>query len=128
MTIAPSTPPDRGYMGDPRRGASLGRASHGTAPEASPIHLRRLRLDSQGYDKGGAYWGIGGELFEAFDDAGTFYETVRIYPRDRTAAFNALGGKRVGEEGYVAGMDWSREAAKLALRDGPDGETMRFYR
>lgn len=51
----------RGYMGDPRRGAQLGRPTLNggfTVTGSHPMTLRRVRLDSGGYDRGGAYWGI----------------------------------------------------------------------
>lgn len=72
----PKLPPDRGYMGDPRRGASLGRDDNfhpGNAVDASPkFSLRRLRLNNGGYDDGGAYWGVGAPLYWAISDDGEF--------------------------------------------------------
>jgi hypothetical protein len=60
-------------MGDPKRGASHGRSDrvhnplgHGT----TRLYLCRLRLDSGGYDEGGAYWGDGEPLYWATDGAG----------------------------------------------------------
>jgi hypothetical protein len=92
------------------------------------FHLRKVRLDSGGYDSGGAYWGHGGELFEAFNGAGDFM-TVRIWPDDRTEAFERRGGVPIGEPGHAEfaarfpnwWRDGSREAAKDAvLVDYPD--------
>jgi hypothetical protein len=187
--------PDRGYGGDPKRGASMGRGSRDAAAmranaraeverlersledaqngfnpgwsetdretgvvtftpnfpthadyvahreelladaraelealEASAgetkFHLRKVRLDSGGYDPGGAYWGHGGELFEAWNGAGDFM-TVRIRPEHRAAAFVARGGVPIGESGYDEfarrfpnwWRDGSREAAKDAIRE-----------
>lgn len=52
--------PDHGWMGDRKRGASLGRVNAGSdAPENERWTLQRVRLDSDGYDQGGAYWGSG---------------------------------------------------------------------
>lgn len=49
-------------------GAPMGR---GSSPLGSgKVHLARVRLDSGGYDRGGAYWGIGEPLFCAWDDEG----------------------------------------------------------
>jgi hypothetical protein len=87
------------------------------------FHLRKVRLDAQGYDPGGAYWGTSGELFEAWNGAGDFM-TVRISPDDRSAAFAARGGVPIGETGYAEfarrfpnwWRDGSREAAKDAIR------------
>jgi hypothetical protein len=40
-------------------GASFGRGSNspGDFDQSQPVRLRRVNLDSQGYDEGGAYWG-----------------------------------------------------------------------
>ena len=44
----------------------MGRASHDdytVTPDARPFRLVRCPLDSGGYDRGGAYWGIGTPLY-----------------------------------------------------------------
>lgn len=55
----PFAEPDPGWMGDPSRGASMGRAS--CKPEelkARKVHLQRVQGTADGaYDRGGAYWG-----------------------------------------------------------------------
>jgi hypothetical protein len=56
----------------------MGRAdSHpGNEPEdrngnlCNRMSLRRIRLNSGGYDAGGAYWGIGAPLYWAGDESG----------------------------------------------------------
>lgn len=50
-------------------GASMGRRDNITET-AFPVkfHLRRVRLDSGGYDNGGAYWGHGAPLYYAWGD------------------------------------------------------------
>ena len=40
------------------------------ATEAGRIYLRRVPLNSGGYDAGGAYWGCGAPLWEAQDQDG----------------------------------------------------------
>jgi hypothetical protein len=55
-----------------RYGAPMGRY---TGPDfldvdAGKIHLQRVRLDSGGYDSGGAYWGRGTPLWYAMDQDG----------------------------------------------------------
>ncbi len=40
-----------------RFGASLGRCSTRGVPPIQPVWLQLVRLDSGGYDRGGAYWG-----------------------------------------------------------------------
>lgn len=66
-----SLPASRGYMGDPRRGASMGRGNCHAADKTAPLrfYLRRVRLDADGYDGGGAYWGHGAPLYHAQADA-----------------------------------------------------------
>lgn len=74
---------------DCRYGAPMGRPSvwpgrgpgDSWPPQAAaqswpPLRLRRLALDSGGYDGGGAYWGCGRPLFVAYGDG------VEIFIRD----------------------------------------------
>jgi len=76
-------------MGDPKRGSSHGRPDRVHSPHSDPwlgikhLYLRRLPLDSGGYDAGGAYWGHGDPLYWATDGAG-----VRVFRRapDRPTA------------------------------------------
>jgi hypothetical protein len=47
-------------------GAPMGRASHNAytvTDDARPMYLTRVRLNGGGYDRGGAYWGIGEGLY-----------------------------------------------------------------
>lgn len=112
--MASYTPPqDRGYMGDPRRGASLGRPSYSgyrdkagnwieleLTSNAPPMRLVRVRMSACGaYDAGGAYWGLGDPLY--------YYE-------------NSTGDIC----GYVRGS--TREAAKQAVRESHPAA--RFFR
>lgn len=79
----------RGHMGDPRRGAPLGRAS--IIPEGaidSEIQLRRVHLDRDGYDELGAYFGIGEPVWWAATDDGSLDTTFRA--ADRAAALAHL--------------------------------------
>jgi hypothetical protein len=49
---------------DTRRGAPMGRFGNGARPtDNTRVFRRRVYLDSGGYDKGGAYWGIGNPLY-----------------------------------------------------------------
>lgn len=55
---------------DCRYGSPMGRAEWRESPtEAKSVRLFRVRLDSGGYDDGGAYWGTGKPLWCATDDA-----------------------------------------------------------
>jgi hypothetical protein len=56
------------------------------APEPVKLSLQRVRLDSGGYDSGGAYWGQGAPLYRAADDAGLGEVTLFIRARDREHA------------------------------------------
>lgn len=135
MTGAPSETPDRGYIGDRARGASLGRASRGAVESPGErLHLRGIRLDSGGYDPGGAYWGHGGWLWEAWNDAGDIYLTGRAmhgsaerkatYQRLRDAGY-AGAGELPRRPNLSAWID--RETAKDAVREIV-GHDVRFYR
>ena len=72
------------------------------SPEAGKIHLRRVPLNSGGYDRGGAYWGLGQPIWHAMDQDGN------------EVCFRAP----------------SREAAKRHIRETYVDETIpcRFYR
>ena len=86
---APKLPAGRGWMGDPKRGASHGRADRAHNPLRDPsldpkrLYLRRLYLDSGGYDEGGAYWGHSQPLYWATDGAGV--DVFRRAPNRVTA-------------------------------------------
>jgi hypothetical protein len=80
-------------MGDPARGAQLGRPTTDpadVAAAASPFrfYLQRVRLDAGGYDSGGAYWGVGAPLyrFEAGEGADDLTEWPAGFLRARTRA------------------------------------------
>lgn len=61
--------PDRGWCGDPRRGAALGRLSDEL--DGDTLIMRRVPLDDGGYDPGGTYWGSGAPLFCVADMRGS---------------------------------------------------------
>jgi len=75
-----------------RYGASMGRDSTSErdlrviAGEPVKLQLRRVRLDSGGYDSGGAYWGHGEPLYRADDEAGLGEVTLYFRARDREHA------------------------------------------
>ena len=50
------------------------------------LHLRRVRLDSGGYDRGGAYWGHGEPLWCVWGDSGEDTLTTYLRAADRGAA------------------------------------------
>lgn len=59
-----------------RYGAPMGRGQASAADKSAPIKFRlsRVYLNSGGYDRGGAYWGIGAPIYQAEADAPTLYE------------------------------------------------------
>lgn len=70
-------------------GAPLGRSGKLPADTKAPIklHLVRVRLDSGGYDRGGAYWGLGRPLYWATDtDADSYTVDVFLRADNRAAA------------------------------------------
>lgn len=69
----------RGWGGDPKRGAALGRPTYQGPPDFSGrITLRKIRLDSGGYDVNGTYWG------------GSATESVYWYASDDSAIDGTL--------------------------------------
>ncbi len=77
----------RGWCGDPSRGAALGRPTYGGSADFSGrITLRRVRLNSGGYDCLGTYWGVGAPLFWYADDSGTIDGCLRASSRDAAKA------------------------------------------
>lgn len=86
-----------------RYGAPMGRADN-VAPgedgaDLGRFYLQRVRLDSGGYDAGGAYWGIGAPLY--------WY-----------------GSEDGSADGFIRGT--TRNAAKAAIRETYPGA--RFFR
>lgn len=79
-----------GWMGDPSRGAAMGRSSGASTVSQLPdrsVYLSRVKLDSGGYDEGGAYWGIGKPLYCAYsDDYCEYCEYVRADSREDAAS------------------------------------------
>jgi hypothetical protein len=80
---AKTLPLEIGWMGDRTRGASLGRPSHAGPYDGHKLTLQRIRLDSGGYDSGGAYWGIGAPLYWCASDDGTIDMFFRAASRDK---------------------------------------------
>jgi hypothetical protein len=61
--------PDRGWCGDPGRGAAMGRSSDLPLDTHEPLTIRRVPI-VDGYDPGGTYWGEPNDLFCVFDGDG----------------------------------------------------------
>lgn len=74
---------------DCSRGAPMGRADwNDGAPRDLPrkFYLRRIRLDSGGYDNGGAYWGHGAPLWYAETESVDGEAIMYFRAPDRDAA------------------------------------------
>lgn len=77
----------KGWMGDPKRGAALGRRDF--EPKDfdrksfnGKMVLRRIRINSDGYDVNGTYWGNGNPLYWAASTDGEIEMTFRALSRD----------------------------------------------
>lgn len=70
MKASYSTNDPKGWCGDPKRGAALGRPTiHDVGADfAGKLYLRHIRLDSGGYDCNGTYFGCGRPLYWYADD------------------------------------------------------------
>jgi hypothetical protein len=73
-----------GWCGDASRGAAMGRATIHDAPAdaAVKLTLRRIRLDSGGYDPNGTYFGTGTPLYWYADEDGTIDAMLRANTRE----------------------------------------------
>lgn len=63
-------------------GAPMGRGQRYNRPHGT-LHCCKVKLDSGGYDAGGAYWGIGAPLWAIWDDDGGVEAYVRAPDRKR---------------------------------------------
>ena len=78
-----STHDPKGWCGDPRRGAALGRLTvEGPADYSGKICLRKVRLCSGGYDINGTYFGTGSPLYWYADDDGEIDGMLRAVTRE----------------------------------------------
>jgi hypothetical protein len=76
----------KGWCGDPKRGAAMGRATVKGEPTSydGRLSLRRVRLDNGGYDPNGTYFGTGVPLYWCSNEEGTVDFMIRA--KDRTDA------------------------------------------
>lgn len=88
MEISYKANDPKGWGGDPSRGAALGRPSiHDAASsDAIKLHLRRVRLDSGGYDPNGTYFGHGERLYWYASDCGSVDAMLRAPSREAAKA------------------------------------------
>lgn len=78
----------KGWCGNPKRGAALGRPTvDDCGPEYSgKLYLRRAYLDSGGYDKNGTYFGTGTPLYWCSNEEGTVDRMLRARSRGDAVA------------------------------------------
>ncbi len=64
-------------------GSSIGRASSAPGPctPGAKFSLSLLKLNSGGYDSGGAYWGLGPNLYRAYSSEGNGEEIQECFLR-----------------------------------------------
>ena len=68
-------------------GASMGRRDNvAEALDVKKLHLERVRLNSGGYDLGGAYWGQGAPLYVAWGDGAEEVQEMFLRASDREEA------------------------------------------
>lgn len=81
-----------------RYGAPMGRPSNAyIPPPGSRVRLFRVPINNGGYDRGGAYWGIGDPLYCASGPGG---EVVWFRANDRGAAKDYVMGRWPGVRFY----------------------------
>ena len=71
----------RGWCGDIRRGAALGRDSYKGKYSDGRLVLREVRLDNGGYDRLGTYWGHGERLYWCASEDGDIDYCFRAVDR-----------------------------------------------
>lgn len=72
----------KGWCGNPSRGAALGRSDLRGDPDFDGrLYLRRVYLDSGGYDDLGTYWGLGEPLYWYASNDGSIDAVIRAPSR-----------------------------------------------
>lgn len=109
-----------------RYGAPMGRRDDASIETAVPrfVRLQRVRLDSQGYDSGGAYWGIrrpGESLFVA-EDGDSNRQFISAYGRPQAALKLGIGGLAL-KSANLAEFQLYGDAILDGRAPMPEGET-----
>lgn len=75
----------KGWCGDPKRGAAMGRGSYHADDKSQPVklYLRRVRLDNGGYDVNGTYFGHGEPLYWVASEDSEVDFMLRAHDRKR---------------------------------------------
>ncbi len=78
----------RGWCGDPRRGAALGRRAVAKGDPIGKMTLRKVRMSACGaYDSNGTYFGIGDPLYWYADEGGNVDCMTRAKTREEAKAY-----------------------------------------
>lgn len=74
----------KGWCGDPKRGAAMGRAGiHGDDGFDGKLHVRRVRMSADGaYDSNGTYFGQGSPIYWVASDDGKIDLVLRAQNRE----------------------------------------------
>lgn len=80
----------RGWGGDPKRGAAMGRNSDHEPGFAGKLYLRRVHLNSGGYDRNGTYFGVGAPLYWVASECGSVDYVFRCSGDRASARFCVL--------------------------------------
>ena len=94
--------------------------------------IRRVRVNAQGYDTSGAYWGTGSDIFIANLNDGAQEITVRAKSvaeaREKVAAELArpLGAPKAGPREPIGGASPNKARYEIEWRDSVIGTTMRI--
>lgn len=83
----------KGWCGDPKRGAAMGRYSKFEAPKEASVKLvlQRVQLDSGGYDSNGTYFGSGDPLYWYASEDYSIESQIRAH--DRNEAKEKIRGR-----------------------------------
>jgi hypothetical protein len=78
----------KGFCGDPKRGAALGRSTvtDENAAYEGRIYVRRVRISNDGYDPNGTYFGVGDPVYWFANSEGTIDFVKRAVDRNDALA------------------------------------------
>ena len=97
------------------RGAPMGRFTGNPDPDADcRFYLKRVPIDSGGYDRGGAYWGLGAPLYWFCAEDGTAEGFFRLDRETRSGVAQAF---REAGNPFPGSAKLDRETAKAQVRE-----------
>lgn len=96
------------------------------------LDIQRVRVDAQGYDNTGAYWGAGPDVFIATTDDGAREITVRAKSiadarvKVATELARPLGQPKIGAREPIGGASPNKARFEIDWRDPVGGASMRI--